>query len=97
MSSVPLQVIMVEERSDELVIDCLVSERVVAGPGRVIAAGTPFTIIVERAAVVGGADAAVELLARWSTTCHPVEATGSVALGAIRLRAEGQELVLDVP
>ena len=32
-SSVPLQVVMVEERADELVIDCLVAERIVAPPG----------------------------------------------------------------
>lgn len=96
-SSVPLQVIFVEHRPDELVIDCVVAERVVAGPGRVIAAGTPFTIIVDPASVVGGSDAAVEVLGRWSATCHPVEASGSLALGVIRLQSEGQELVLDVP
>ncbi len=96
-SSVPLQVILVEDRPDELVIDCVVAERVVVGPGRVIAAGTPFTIIVDPESVVGGAGAALEVLDRWSETCNPVEASGSVELGMIRLQSEGQELVLDVP
>ena len=96
-SSVPLQVVMVEERADELVIDCLVAERIVAGPGRAISAGTPFTIIVNPTAVVGGTDAAIALLEHWSDTCGAVEATGSVSDGMIRLCAEGRELVLDVP
>jgi hypothetical protein len=88
---------MVDERSDELVIDCLVAERIVAGPGRAIARGTPFTMIVNPAAVVGGTRDAIALLEHWSETCDAVEATGSLTDGMIRLRAEGRELVLDVP